>query len=131
MNKKPILFTITAIFVSILILNLASAYSYYYYPPHYNYGSNGYGSYANYGNNYRNYAGDSYSQTTYYTNRESSINYYPWGKERVTTYTNQKITVEKMYNPPVYHTRYFNTYTTPYYYAPRYDSHQGYYNWKY
>lgn len=124
MNKKSILLTFTAILASILVLNLASAY---YYPPHPDYGSDysyGYGGYGSYG-------GNSYSQSSYYTNQQSSMNYYPWGNERVTTYVNQRTIVQRAYNPPMYYPRYFNTYTTPYYYAPRYDYNQGYYNWRY
>ena len=120
MNKKAILFSIALCFAVIAISNVSA--SYWDYPDYYN----------------------SYEKNTYsHINNAYSTAYHPWGIEKKTSYTTQKTIIEKQYYPkyrsysywrydiPHYFPNYYNTYTTPYYYAPIYDPHLGYYNWRY
>lgn len=148
MDKKYMLIA-TALCLSLLV-SLTSAYT-YYYPEHSYYGS-GLLSYFD-----RN----TLRSTTFTENEESVVIDIPGGTKKITTTVTQKTTVKKnlfpYYSYP-YFTDYastgygptykyssvypsnwrfkepyysFNTYTTPYYYEPRYDSNLGYYNWRY
>ncbi len=148
MNKKTIIAALifTAIFLSI---SIASAYDGYYYP-----------------------SDNTPKKTTYVVDKESYVNYYSWGLEKVSTTTRTTKTTEGYYPNIYYSSRtypssyyykpsqyaptqiyripsysnwrykepynncnynpcYFNTYTKPYYYQPRFDSNLGHYNWQY
>jgi len=141
MAKKLSLILLSFVMLS-LAISLASAYDGYYYP-----GSSSSSS--------RN----TYKETTLYENEVVSNQGYYWGNEKTTYYIKEQKTIEKNYAPVVYHPyypsysypsysnwrykrpyncrdynecpRYSNTYTKPYYYAPRYDSNLGHYNWLY
>ena len=134
----------------ILMLSISSAYDGYYYP-----------------------SDNTPKRTIYNYDKESYVNYYPWGTEKVSTTTRTTKTTEGYYPntyysyAPVYYSpsgqysptqvykapsssnwRYkapyncydyecspsyknYNSYQMPHYYAPRYDSNLGYYNWRY
>ena len=126
-----------AILLSLLILTTSvSAYA-YYYPKH-----------ADYGSNFLSYLGNNeVKSSTYIEEKESRVISIPGGTKRITTmHIEETVTKQNLnYYPDYYsNTAYpgvypsnwrfkepFNTYTTPYYYQPRYDPYLGYYNWRY
>ncbi len=130
-----------AILLSLLILTTSvSAYT-YYYPRH-----------SDYGSNFLSYLGNNeVKSSTYIEEKESRIISIPGGTKKITTTHIEETTTKQnlpyyedyysnyypnMYDSRVYPSNWrfkepFNTYTTPYYYQPRYDTYLGYYNWRY
>ena len=150
MNKKPIIGAL--VFTAILIsLSIASAYDGYYYPSDnipqrttYISDKQSYTNYYSWGTEkvstttrttkttqgyypnsyYQSYP--SYNYNSYY--RPSQ--YAPTQIYRAPSYSNWRY--KEPYNRCNYNPcNSYNTYTTPYYYQPRYDSNLGYYNWQY
>ena len=141
--RKLFLLSAILFILSVIVISQASAYEYYY--PDYDYGSNR----------------DNYQKSTTHEEKESSTQYYPWGKETTTRYLKEQTSIKKEYNPRYYYPRsqpyyykpskysitYVNTpvYPTNFrfrepncysrncnnYYEPVYDYNQGYFNWRY
>ena len=123
MRKLPLIALFA--FAEVLSLSFVSAYDGYYYPSHYGYDSypDGYSYYEKttytkeriVERNYMPY----YPTTYYYSNR-----YAPVYKYTYPSYSNYRYDRNYVYE-------YSMNYNKPYYYAPRFDSNLGYYNWRY
>lgn len=74
-----------------------------------------------------------YKRTTSYTDKETSTNYFPWGKEKTTYSVSEKTTIERDYYPPRYsysysypRTTYYKTYESSPTYKYTYPSYSNY-----